>query len=55
MFKGLFSKKAKTEKKIECLYEKAVFLQRNGKLQENGEIMTEINQLEKDLEASENG
>lgn len=40
----------KTKKKIESLYAKSVAAQRNGKLRLYGEIMTEIDQLQKSLQ-----
>ena len=43
----------KTKKKIESLYTKSVAAQRNGKLRLYGEIMTEIDQLQKSLQNSE--
>ena len=46
---GLFKSnpKAKIQKQINRLYEKALPLQRNGKLREYGQIMKEIDGLEK--------
>ncbi len=54
MFKSLFDKDYKAKKKIAKLYEKAVFEQRNGRLRDYGELMTEISRLETELSDKKN-
>jgi hypothetical protein len=41
--------KKKIEKEIARLYEKSVYLQRNGDLRTYGEVMSKIEALEKEL------
>ena len=46
---------SKLESKIKAKYEESVRLQRNGKIKEYGEIMLEIQDLEKQLDQLKNG
>ena len=53
MMFGLFKSDPvkKIEKEISKLYEKAVALQRNGKLREYAEVMAEIEDLDKKMKS----